>query len=185
MRRRSAGRYTLPVRIGLVSDSHGLSDPALPGLLRGVSLILHAGDLVKPAVLSDLERIAPVRAVRGNNDLGPSFDALPELAVVELGELTALVVHDLGARERPHRDVQALLRRHRPQLVVHGHSHRPGHALVEGVLFVNPGSAGPRRFSLPRTAATLEVRGRRVRLAFHELAAGRPAAFGDPAAYAL
>ncbi|HUL58426.1 MAG TPA: metallophosphoesterase family protein [Anaeromyxobacteraceae bacterium] len=171
--------------VGLVSDSHGLADPKLRELFRGVALVLHAGDVVKPAVLDALADVAPVRAVRGNNDLGPSFDALPEFAVVELEALAALVVHDVGPRERPRGAVAALLRRHRPQLVVHGHSHRPGHALLDGVLFVNPGSAGPRRFSLPRTAARLEVRGRLVRVEWFDLAHDRPMPFGEPVSCTL
>lgn len=168
------------MKVALVSDSHGLSDPKLPGLFAGVELVLHAGDIVKPAVLDELEAIAPVRAVRGNNDLGPSFDHLPETALVELGALTALVVHDLGPRTSPIAPAATMLRRHRPELVVHGHSHRPGAHRLDGTLFVNPGSAGPRRFSLPRTAALLEVDGRRVSVTFFDLAGRRPEPFGEP-----
>jgi len=89
------------------------------------------------------------------------------------------VVHDLGARGRPAPSARALLARHRPHVVVHGHSHRPGAAVVEGRLVVNPGSCGPRRFSLPRTAAVMEVRGRSVRVAWHDLAGERLAPFGE------
>jgi hypothetical protein len=168
------------MKVALVSDSHGLSDPKLPGLFAGVALVLHAGDIVKPEVLGALEAIAPVRAVRGNNDLGPSFDHLPETALVALGPLTALVVHDLGARGSPRAPARPLLRRHRPELVVHGHSHRPGAERLDGTLFVNPGSAGPRRFSLPRTAALLELHGRRVSVTFFDLAGPRAERLGDP-----
>jgi uncharacterized protein len=168
------------VRVGLVSDSHGLLDPKLPGLLEGCALILHAGDIVRPAVLAGLRALAPVRAVRGNNDLDPALARLPETALVALGPLTALVVHDLGARERPRAPARPLLARERPQIVVHGHSHRPGAALLDGTLFVNPGSAGPRRFSLPRTAAILVLRGRHVRLEFVDLSGAAPAPFGEP-----
>jgi putative phosphoesterase len=173
------------VRIGLVSDTHGLLDPALALLFARCDAILHAGDVVKPAVLAALERIAPVTAVRGNNDGDPAFDGLPEAALVPLGALTALVVHDLGPRERPRPPARALIARHRPALVVHGHSHRPGSAVVEGRLFVNPGSAGPRRFSLPRTAGLLAVRGRRVRLELFDLAGERPTPLGAPLEVAL
>jgi putative phosphoesterase len=168
------------MRVGLVSDTHGLFDAKLAEVFAGCALILHAGDVVKPAVLSALAELAPVTAVRGNNDGAPSFDRLPETALVPLGALTALVVHDLGARERPKPPARPFLARREAQIVVHGHSHRPGAAVVGGILFVNPGSAGPRRFSLPRTAAVLAARGREVRVTFFDLAGARPAPFGEP-----
>jgi putative phosphoesterase len=168
------------VRVGLVSDSHGLHDPKLDALLAGCEVVLHAGDIVRTEVLDALAALAPVRAVRGNNDVGPAFAALPESLVVAVGELTALVVHDLGARSRPAPAAQALVARHRPDLVIHGHSHRPGAALVDGRLLINPGSCGPRRFSLPRTAAVMEVRGRRVRVVWHDLAVEPAARHGEP-----
>ncbi len=169
------------MRIGLVSDTHGLFDPALPALLHGCAAILHAGDVVKPAVLTALEAIAPVTAVRGNNDDAPPLARLPETALVPIGPLTALVVHDLGAREAPKPPARSLIARRRPEIVVHGHSHRPGAAVVDGRLYVNPGRAGPRRFSLPRTAAVLVARGRRVSLELFDLAAaGGPAPLGAP-----
>lgn len=161
------------MRIGLVSDTHGHLDPKLADLFRGCAAIVHAGDVVKAAVLAALGDVAPVTAVRGNNDDGPAFAHLPETALLPVGALTLLVVHDLGARERPKPPARALLLRRRPELVVHGHSHRPGAAVHEGTLFVNPGSAGPRRFSLPRTAALLEARGRRVAVTFFDLAGAR------------
>jgi len=169
-----------PLRVGLVSDSHGLHDPKLDALLAGCAVVLHAGDVVKPAVLEALGRLAPVRAVRGNNDLGPSFASLPEALVEEVGGLTVLVVHDLEARGRPGPSTRTLLSRHRPQVVVHGHSHRPGsHREADGLLVLNPGSCGPRRFSLPRTAAVMEVSGRRVRVEWFDLADARVARFGE------
>jgi putative phosphoesterase len=169
------------VRIGLVSDTHGLFDPALAALFSRCAAILHAGDVVNPAVLAALEEIAPVTAVRGNNDDGPAFAHLPETALVPIGSLAALVLHDLGAREAPKPPARALIARRRPDIVVHGHSHRPGAAVVGGRLFVNPGSAGPRRFSLPRTAAVLVARGRRVTVELFDLAArGGPAPLGAP-----
>jgi hypothetical protein len=167
------------LRFGLVADSHGLHDPKLDALFQGVALVLHAGDVVKPAVLDALASIAPVRAVRGNNDVGPGLGALPEALLVELGALTGLVVHDLGARGRPAPAALALLDRHRPDVVVHGHSHRPGAAMVGGRLVVNPGSSGPRRFSLPRTAALLDVAGRTARVIFYDLSGKALARHGD------
>ena len=168
------------MRVGLVADSHGFFDPKLPDVLRGAALILHAGDVVKPAVLAAHEEIAPVRFVRGNNDLGPSFASCPEVLLVELGAVKALLVHDLGARERPKPPARPVIARERPQLVVHGHSHRPAIVRVGDTLFVNPGSAGPRRFSLPRTAGVLTVRGRRARVELFDLSAARLTAFGEP-----
>jgi putative phosphoesterase len=166
--------------VGLVSDSHGLADPALPRLFRGCDLVLHAGDLVKPAVLEALQAIAPVRGVRGNNDHLPGLAELPLTILVPLGALTALVVHDLGRPERPHRVLASLMARERPHIVVHGHSHRPAAAVVGGALVVNPGSAGPRRFSLPRSAALLAVARRRARVTLYDLGPSPPAPLGAP-----
>ena len=162
------------MRLGLVSDSHGLSDPALPGLLRGCDLILHAGDLAHLEVLDPLLAVAPVRAVRGNNDHGPGLRALPEVLRLELAEVALLLLHELGAPAhlppRPRQLVQAA----RPQVVVYGHSHAPYAGLHDGVLYVNPGSAGPRRFSLPRSAGLLHLRAGHARVELFDLAAAPP-----------
>jgi putative phosphoesterase len=166
------------MRLGLVSDTHGLLDEELRTIFAGCDRILHGGDLVEPAILSALEEIAPVTAVRGNNDHGPLLERLPETALVAAGVLTVLVVHDLGPRERPKAPAGRIIARERPEIVVHGHSHRPGSARIGETLFVNPGSAGPRRFSLPRTAAVLEVRRRKVRLRFVDLSGTPPAPLG-------
>jgi hypothetical protein len=159
------------VRLGLVSDSHGLADPALPSLFAGCELILHAGDLVRLEVLAPLAAVAPVRAVRGNNDFGPGLDELPTQLQVELGGVALLLLHDLGPAAHPHPPARRLLADARPRVVVHGHSHRPHAGLHGGVLFVNPGSAGPRRFSLPRSAALLDLEPGRARVELHDLAA--------------
>jgi putative phosphoesterase len=168
------------LRVGLVSDTHGVVDPKLAPLFAGCDLILHAGDVVKPAVLAVLEAVAPLTTIRGNNDEGTPLARLPETALVPLGALTALLVHDLGSRERPKPPARAILARRRPEIVVHGHSHRPGAGLVGATLFVNPGSAGPRRFSLPRAAAILTVRGRRARVEHFDLAGDRAVPLGAP-----
>lgn len=131
--------------IGVVSDTHGLVRPELLAALAGVSHVIHAGDVGSPEVLAALGQIAPVTAVRGNNDRGPWARALPETCTVTLHGVRIHVIHDrkeLG--EVP--DVA---------VVVAGHSHRPGAAEHDGVLFLNPGSAGPRRFTLPVTMARL------------------------------
>jgi putative phosphoesterase len=174
-----------PVRVGLVSDTHGHVDRRLAALFAGCDAIVHAGDVVEPEILAVLGAVAPVTAIRGNNDEGTPLARLPETALVPLGALTALVVHDLGARERPKPPAREILARRHPEIVVHGHSHRPGAVLVAGTLFVNPGSAGPRRFRLPRAAALLTVRGRAARVELLDLAPRRPARLGDPQEVAL
>ena len=168
------------LRVGLLSDTHGLLDPRLPDLLRGSALILHAGDVVDAAILDALARIAPVRAVRGNNDAGGALGALPETAVVELGELRALVVHIAVARGRLLPPVRDAASRRGAQLVVCGHSHQPLASLQDGLLLVNPGSAGPRRFRLPRSAGLLDVRGRAAEVRLFDLAGPRPTPLGPP-----
>jgi putative phosphoesterase len=168
------------VRIALVSDTHGMDDPRLPGLFRGCERVLHAGDMVTSPVLDSLARIAPVTAVRGNNDLDPRFERLPDSLVLPLGELRLFMIHDLGSREHPRPRAGAALARAQPDIVIHGHSHRPGAALHAGRLYVNPGSAGPRRFTLPRTAAILTLSGRRAHVAFFDLSGPNPEPHGAP-----
>jgi putative phosphoesterase len=139
------------LRIGLISDTHGLLRPEALQALRGSDYIVHGGDIGDPAILEQLARLAPLTAVRGNNDRGAAYDAVPETAVLEAGGLRILVIHDLQQLGRDGaRGFHA---------VVSGHSHRPSSALRDGVLYVNPGSAGPRRFSLPIAVGRLELRG--------------------------
>jgi uncharacterized protein len=145
------------LRVGLVSDTHGLFEPRLEELFRDCDLILHAGDVVKPEVLSALSRLAPVRAVRGNADEGTPLESLPVMAELELGPLRGLLVHEIGSPGKLAAPLRRELSRRPVKLVVHGHSHRPGVTFLDGRWFVNPGSAGPRRFSLPRAAGVLEV----------------------------
>ncbi len=157
------------MRVGLVSDTHGFFEPRLTRLFEGCGLILHAGDIVGPAILEALARIAPVRAVRGNNDVGSSYDALPELVLLSLGSAPTLLVHQIGGRARLCPPVRRAVERHRPRLLVYGHSHRPFAGDRNGLVFVNPGSAGPRRFRLPRSAATLEVQGGECEVRLHDV----------------
>jgi putative phosphoesterase len=166
------------VRIALVSDTHGLTDPKLPELFQGCERVLHAGDIVTTPVLDVLAKIAPVTAVRGNNDVAPQFERLPETVCLPVGELRLLMVHDLGDRARPKPPAGKALARDRPHIVIHGHSHKPGAVVHAGRLFVNPGSAGPRRFTLPRTAAIMTVTGRRAQVEFFELSGPRPTPHG-------
>jgi len=168
------------VKVGLVSDTHDLLDPKLEGLFRGVEAILHAGDVTRAHVLEGLARLAPVHAARGNNDVGPFGASLPEHLWVELGAITVLVVHQIGARDRLDPTLVRALTRRPAELVLHGHSHRPGVRLLDGRLFVNPGSAGPRRFSLPRAAGLLVVHSREVRVELFDLSPAEPSPLGPP-----
>ena len=157
------------MRVGLVSDTHGLVEPRLAELFRGCDLILHAGDVVKEPVLEALSRIAPVKAVRGNNDVASAFDHLPELAEVALGEVMAVLVHQIGVRGQLLPAVRRAVARTGARVLIYGHSHRPVAVLEEGLLHVNPGAAGPRRFSLPRAAGLMEVQGRWVQVRLFDL----------------
>lgn len=156
------------MRIGVLADTHGLADPRLPQLFQGCSLLLHAGDVGTAAVLEALLRIAPLRAVRGNNDEGPLGESLPETVREPLGGLEVVVVHELWAPGRLSPAAKRALHRPAP-IVVFGHSHRASAELLDGTLFLNPGSAGRKRFHLPRSAALLTVEGRSVSYVVHDL----------------
>jgi putative phosphoesterase len=134
-------------RIGLVSDTHDLLRPEVLDFLRGSDHIVHAGDICGEAVLQALAALAPLTAVRGNNDRGAWAARLPEAETVELAGVRLHVVHDLKELALP---VGA-------RVVVSGHSHKPRAEERDGVLYVNPGSAGPRRFRLPISAGELRV----------------------------
>jgi putative phosphoesterase len=142
--------------IGVVSDTHGLLRPEAARRLRGVDRIVHAGDIGTPDVLRALEAIAPVTAVRGNNDRGAWARALPETATLTVATARLHVLHDVKTLAVDPR--QAAL-----AAVIAGHSHKPSVIDRDGVLFVNPGSIGPRRFTLPIAMAFLTVRGAAIR----------------------
>ena len=148
--------------MGVIADTHGLLRPEAIAALRGSDLILHAGDVGKPEVLDTLGKIAPVFAIRGNNDRGPWAEKLPVTEVVEVAGAALYLVHDLAALEL---DPIAA----RFAAVVSGHSHRPSARVCGGVLYLNPGSAGPRRFTLPVAVARLTVRGGVIRHQLIEL----------------
>ena len=139
-------------RIGLISDTHGLLRPDALAFLHGAERIIHAGDIGSPDILDALRALAPVTAVRGNNDTGVWADGLAECARLEVGGVLIHVVHDLasGGPNPGARRVGA---------VISGHSHRPQVAERGGVLYVNPGSAGPRRFRLPISVGELRIDG--------------------------
>jgi uncharacterized protein len=136
--------------IGLISDTHGLLRKEAVEALRGSELIIHAGDVGKPEILEELRKIAPVIAVRGNVDKGPWAQALPETAVAEAGAVMIYVLHDMNALDLNPTAAGF-------QVVVSGHSHKPVKSEHNGVLYINPGSAGPRRFQLPVTVARLKL----------------------------
>jgi putative phosphoesterase len=152
-------------RVGLISDTHGLLRPEALAFLRGSDFIVHAGDIGDAAVLDELRRIAPLTAVRGNNDKGPWARAVAETEVLQLGEVFIYVLHNLAELDLD--PVAAGF-----QVVVAGHSHHPRIEERDGVLYVNPGSSGPRRFKLPIALAELQVAGSSVKARIVELATG-------------
>jgi uncharacterized protein len=149
-------------RIGLISDTHNLVRPEALQYLAGCDAIVHAGDICNQAVLEALTQIAPVTAVRGNNDTGDWAASLPTHARLTVQQVTILVVHDIA-------DVGADPRSEGVDVVVTGHSHKPLISERGGVLFVNPGSAGPRRFKLPISAGILTVEGAQASARFDSL----------------
>ena len=139
-----------PTRIGLISDTHGLLRKEALQALRGSELILHAGDVGKPEILEALREIAPVVAVRGNVDTQEWAGKLPATAIAEAGAIRIYVLHDVKKLDLNPAAAGF-------QMVVSGHSHQPVKTERSGVWYINPGSAGPRRFQLPVTIALLSV----------------------------
>lgn len=137
-------------RIGLIADTHGLIRPAALDFLRGCERIIHAGDIGSHAVLEALAEIAPVTAVRGNIDRDPWAAGLPLTEVVQVGDRYLYVLHDLADLDLD----PAAAGFH---AVIAGHSHRPAHVVKDEVHYINPGSAGPRRFKLPVSLASMRV----------------------------
>ena len=134
-------------RIGLISDTHGLLRPEALALLEGADYIVHGGDIGDPAILERLAAIAPLTVVRGNNDIASWAASIPDSAVLEAGGIRIQATHDLATlRLAPG-----------VRVVVTGHSHKPLVQERDGVLYVNPGSAGPRRFSLPISVGELLI----------------------------
>ena len=137
-------------RIGLISDTHGLLRPEALNALRGSELIIHAGDVGKPKILDKLKAVAPVIAIRGNIDTGAWASALPLTSIIEARSATIYAIHNIQDLDL---DPGAAGFR----VVISGHSHKAGRKDVSGVLYINPGSAGPRRFQLPVTVARLDL----------------------------
>lgn len=153
-RRRSSAEKT--VVVGIISDTHGLLRPEAVEALRGSQHIIHAGDVGAPELIEKLAAIAPVTAIRGNVDKGAWAGTLPETEVVEIGGISIYVLHDLAQLDL------------KPEaagfdVVVYGHSHVPKQETRQGVLYFNPGSAGPRRFKLPVTIGQVTINQGEVR----------------------
>lgn len=136
--------------VGVISDTHGLLRPEAVAALRGARLIVHAGDIGGPSVLHELRRVAPVVAVRGNNDHGGWAREIPLTEVVQAGPARLYVLHDLSQLDLDPAAAGFAA-------VISGHSHQPSARVRDGVLYLNPGSAGPRRFNLPVAVARLRV----------------------------
>ena len=138
--------------VGVISDTHNLLRPEALAALENSDLIIHAGDVCEPQILEQLKLIAPLVAVRGNNDRGAWARELNETETVTIGAVSIFVVHDL-------KDLRINPAAHDLRVVVSGHSHKPSITTRDGVLYLNPGSAGRRRFKLPVTVARLTLAG--------------------------
>jgi putative phosphoesterase len=146
----------MPIRIGVIADTHGLAHPRVADLFANVDHILHAGDIGGAHVLKALARLAPVTSVDGNNDDASG----EEIKRVEVGGLRVLLTHILPRPSKPASRVTASLRDEPADVVIFGHSHLPHNERLGGVLYFNPASAGPRRFDLPASVGLIEKRGR-------------------------
>jgi len=138
------------MRIGVISDTHGLLRPEAVAALEGCDRIIHAGDIGKPEVLDALRELAPLEAIRGNVDSGDWAAPIPERLDLQIGALRIHVLHDLKAL-----DLDPIVEGF--DVVIAGHSHQPKIEEVDGVLYLNPGSAGRRRFRLPISLALLDI----------------------------
>ena len=150
------------MKIGLIADTHGLLRPQALAALQGVDQLIHAGDIGGPQILAELERIAPLSVVRGNNDDEAWADAIPERLTLRFGAVSLFVLHDLKGLDI---DPKA----EGIDVVIAGHSHKPQHEERDGVFYLNPSSAGPRRFKLPIGVAILHIDGEQVRVEMIEL----------------
>lgn len=136
--------------LGIISDTHGLLRPEALSALQGSHALIHAGDVGDPAILSQLKSIAPLTAIRGNVDTEPWAASLPSTQIVRLENIAIYVLHNLDQLNLNPKDSGF-------HIVIHGHTHKPECHSRDGVLFINPGSSGPRRFSLPTTLARLNL----------------------------
>jgi uncharacterized protein len=151
-----------PHIIGVISDTHGLLRPEAVEALQGSELIVHAGDVGESEILDELAKIAPVTAIRGNVDAGIWAQGLPQTRTLEIDGVRILVIHNID-------DLSIDADAASYAAIISGHSHRPSTAQKKGVLFLNPGSADPRRFNLPVSLALLRVIGKKVEAQLVEL----------------
>ena len=150
------------IRVGLISDTHGLLRPQAVAALQGSDFIVHGGDIGDAGILDALAAIAPLTVVRGNNDREAWAEAIPETAFLKVGDVHVYAIHDLS-------QIDIDLAGAGVRVVISGHSHQPKVEERNGVLYVNPGSAGPRRFKLPIAVAELIVDGDTVSARIVEL----------------
>jgi putative phosphoesterase len=153
------------MKIGLISDTHGHLDPRVHDIFAGVSHILHGGDIGYDEIIFELQTIAPVTAVLGNNDAGLNYR---ETEVVTLAEKKFLVHHILVPRA-PHSVIREAIERETPDVVVFGHSHQPHNEVIGRTLYLNPGYSGKPRFRLERSVALLHIEGDEMRVEFRTL----------------
>jgi uncharacterized protein len=154
-----------PLRVGVLSDTHGLLRPEARAFLVGCDYIIHGGDIGERAILKELEALAPLIAVRGNNDIEPWSKRLRATELVRVGGLFFFVIHDLSRLDQDLRAVKV-------RAVISGHSHQPQAVERDGILYLNPGSCGPRRFKLPISIGEIIVSGTNISARTVELSAG-------------
>jgi putative phosphoesterase len=152
----SLAKTESPTTVGVISDTHGLLRPEALEALRGSQHIIHAGDVGSPEILTQLSAIAPLTAIRGNIDKGAWARKLPETEVLEVGGISIYLLHDLSQLDLKPKAAGFAV-------VISGHSHVPKKEIREGVLYFNPGSAGPLRFKLPVTVGRLIIEAGRVK----------------------
>ena len=159
-------------RIGLISDTHGLLRPEAKAFLEGCDRIIHGGDIGNPDILEQLAALAPLTVVRGNNDRGAWAGCLAETEIVQVGEILIYVIHDIAQLGIDPRAAGV-------RAVVSGHSHVPSVTERDNVLYVNPGSAGPRRFKLPIAAGELTIAGSSIRAGIVRFGDGKASRMKD------
>jgi putative phosphoesterase len=153
------------MKLGLISDTHGFLDPRLTRIFKGVDHILHAGDIGPDFIIAQLEAIAPVTAVLGNNDESPCF---PLTQIKQLGDVKFLVHHIVTPRELAS-ELKARIQEVKSDVVMFGHTHKPFDQVIGGIRFINPGYAGPPRFAMDRSVVLLEISGKKLELRFVKL----------------
>jgi uncharacterized protein len=154
-----------PLRVGVLSDTHGLLRPETRAFLVGCDYIIHSGDIGGGAILKDLEALAPLIAVRGNNDNEPWAKRLRATELIRVGGVFLFVIHDLS-------QLDIDLRARKVRAVISGHSHKPQVEERDGILYLNPGSCGPRRFKLPISIGEIIVAGTEISARTVELSPG-------------